>query len=427
MTQTSNTSLTGRYGLGPLGVAAAIFFIIGFVTWMNGPLISFVRVAFELSDTSAFLVPMVFYFSYFLFSLPASFLARRLGLRRGLSCALLLCATGVALFGQFISMRLYEGALTGLLVMGAGLSLMQVVINPLVSLLGPSERAAQRIAIMGVCNKIAGILAPIVLGTVVMGDIGSVAQKAQDTTDPAARDAILSSFVQAIYAPYMAMALVLLITAACVALFPLPELQAPALPGPTESRSRIFRPHLVFGIATMFVYVGIEVMAGDAIGTYGQGFGLPLSQTKFFTSLTLAAMLSGYVAGFVVVPRIITQERFMEVCCLAGGLLTIAAYLTHGYTSVLCVALLGAANAMLMPTIFPIALRGAGPWTPLVSALIVMAYSGGAIIPQIYVALKPFVGFQAMFALLVLPSYLIILLYARRYGKTGLLPLDQEL
>ncbi|KXV45152.1 glucose/galactose transporter [Gluconobacter roseus] len=418
--------MTGRYGLAPLGVAAAIFFIMGFVTWMNGPLISFVRVAFDLSDTSAFLVPMVFYFSYFLFSLPASFLARKLGLRTELSVSLLLCAAGVALFGQFIAMRLYGGALTGLLVMGAGLSLMQVVINPLVSLLGPSERASQRIAIMGVCNKCAGILAPIVLATLVMGDIGSISQRAQETIDPVARNALLTGFVHAIYAPYMTMAVVLLITAIGVAVCPLPDLQAPPIPGPLESSKRIFRPHLVAGIAVMFLYVGIEVMAGDAIGTYGQGFGLPLSQTRFFTSLTLAAMLGGYVTGFLIVPRFVTQERLMELACMMGGLLTTAAFLTHGYVSVLCVALLGAANAMLMPTIFPIAIRGAGLWTPLASALLVMAYSGGAIIPQIYVALKPVFGFQAMFALLVLPSYLALLLYARRYGQTGRLPLDQE-
>ncbi|QEH96031.1 glucose/galactose MFS transporter [Gluconobacter thailandicus] len=422
----SPDSLTGSYGLGPLGVAAAIFFMMGFVTWLNGPLISFVQVAFSLGDVSAFLVPLVFYLSYFLFSIPASFVARSLGLRRGLSGALVLCATGVALFGQFVSMRIYGGALAGLLVLGSGLALMQVVINPLVSLLGPSERAAQRIAIMGVCNKFAGILAPIVLATVVMGDIGNVAEKAQLAATPEAQDAILSSFVHAIYAPYISMAVVLLVAAVGVIFFPLPELQAPPLPSVSGSTDKIFRPHLVFGIAAMFIYVGIEVMAGDAIGTYGQGFGLPLSETKFFTSLTLAGMLAGYVAGFVVVPRIITQERFLEFSCIGGCILTIAAFLTHGYASVLCVALLGATNAMIMPTIFPIAIRGAGPWTPLASALIVMAYSGGAIIPQIYVLLKPYVGFQAMFALLVLPSYLAVLFYARRYGQTGLLPLDQK-
>lgn len=418
-------TLTGPYGPGPLGVAASIFFLMGFVTWLNGPLISFVRVAFSLGDVAAFMVPLVFYVSYFIFSIPASFLARKLGLRQGLSGALLLCALGVAVFGQFVSMRLYGGALTGLLILGAGLSLMQVVINPLVSLLGPSDRAAQRIAIMGVCNKCAGILAPIVLATVVMGDIDHVAQSVQSAPDAATRDAVLNAFVHAIYAPYMGMAVILLAAAIGVAFCPLPNLQAPPIPGLPGSGTRIFRPHLVFGILAMFLYVGVEVMAGDAIGTYGQQFGLPLSQTKFFTSLTLAAMLFGYLLGFFIVPRIITQERFLELSCIGGIGLTLMAFMTGGYVSVGCVALLGAANAMMMPTIFPIAIRGAGPWTPLASALIVMAYSGGAIMPQVYVALKPFVGFQAMFALLVIPSYLAILFYARRYGQTGLLPLDQ--
>jgi len=421
----SHHSLTTPYGLGPLGVAAGIFFMMGFVTWLNGPLISFVRVAFSLGDVAAFMVPLVFYISYFVFAIPASFLARRLGLRQGLSGALLLCAIGVATFGQFVAMRLYGGALTGLLILGAGLALMQVVVNPLVSLLGPPERAAQRIAVMGVCNKFAGILAPIVLATVVMGDIDHVAQNAQTAPDATARDAVLNSFVHAIYAPYMGMAVLLLAAAVAVVFCPLPNLQAPPIPGLPDSGSRIFRPHLVFGIFTMFLYVGVEVMAGDAIGTYGQQFGFPLSQTKFFTSLTLAAMLFGYLLGFIIVPRIITQERFLELSCIGGIILTLMAFLTTGYVSVGCVALLGAANAMIMPTIFPIAIRGAGPWTPLASALIVMAYSGGAIMPQIYVALKPFIGFQGMFALLVIPSYLAVFFYARHYGQTGLLPLDQ--
>ncbi|GBR55796.1 glucose/galactose MFS transporter [Gluconobacter sphaericus] len=421
----SHSSLTAPYGLGPLGVAAGIFFMMGFVTWLNGPLISFVRVAFSLGDVAAFMVPMVFYISYFIFSIPASFLARSLGLRKGLSVALLLCALGVATFGQFVSMRIYGGALTGLLILGAGLSLMQVVVNPLVSLLGPSDRAAQRIAVMGVCNKFAGILAPIVLATVVMGDIDHVAQSASAAPDAAARNAVLNTFVHAIYTPYMGMALLLLVAAVTVVFCPLPNLQAPLIPGMPDSGTRIFRPHLVFGILTMFLYVGVEVMAGDAIGTYGQQFGFPLSQTKFFTSFTLGAMLFGYLLGFAIIPRIITQERFLELSCIAGIILTLMAFLTTGYVSVACVALLGAANAMMMPTIFPIAIRGAGPWTPLASALLVMTYSGGAIIPQIYVALKPLIGFQAMFALLVIPSYFAVFFYARRYGQTGLLPLDQ--
>lgn len=419
-------SLVGEYGYGALAIAALIFFAMGFVTWLNGPLISFVRVAFSLSDVSAFFVPLVFYFSYFLFSIPASLLARKLGLKLGLSLAIVLSAFGVATFGQFVLWRVYAGALSGLLLLGAGLSLMQVVINPLVSLLGPPGRAAQRIAIMGVCNKLAGILAPIVLATVVMHDIGGVADRAQNAPDIATRDAILSHFTHALYAPYLGMAAMLVVIAAIVALFPLPNLEAPPFLTETSAPSRFLKPHLVFGFVTMFLYVGIEVMAGDAIGTYGQGFGLPLDQTKFFTALTLTGMLVGYIMGFLAVPRLLPQERYLEFACIAGGILTILAFLTQGYVSIACVALLGVTNAMIMPTIFPIAIRGAGTLTALASAIMVMSYSGGAIVPQFYVWLKPYVGFQGMFALLVLPSYTAIYFYARRYGRVGLLPMEQK-
>lgn len=412
--------LVGSYGYSALAVAALIFFAMGFVTWLNGPLISFVRVAFSLSEFSAFFIPLAFYFSFFLFSIPTSLIAQRLGLKAGLTLSVLVSALGVATFGQFVAWRIYPGALTGLLILGAGISLMQVVINPLVSLLGPPDRAAQRISIMGICNKTAGILAPIVLGLLVMRNIGEVAEKAQSATDPAIREALLNNFVQALYLPYLGMAGILVLIACVVALAPMPNLEAPPIVSGDGAKSGFFKPHLVFGFVAMFLYVGIEVMAGDAIGTYGQSFGLPLDQTKFFTALTLTGMLIGYVMGFVIVPRFIRQERYVQISCAAGCVLTVFAVLTQGYTSVFCVALLGVTNAMIMPTLFPIAIRGAGHMTAMASAVMVMSYSGGAIVPQFYVWLKPVFGFQGMFALIVIPAYLVILAYAHRYGRVGL-------
>ena len=412
--------LVGSYGYSALAVAALIFFAMGFVTWLNGPLISFVRVAFSLSEFSAFFIPLSFYFSFFLFSIPTSLIAQRLGLKAGLTLSVLVSALGVATFGQFVAWRIYPGALTGLLILGAGISLMQVVINPLVSLLGPPDRAAQRISIMGICNKTAGILAPIVLGLLVMRNIGEVAEKAQSATDPAIREALLNNFVQALYLPYLGMAGILVLIACVVALAPMPNLEAPPIVSGDGAKSGFFKPHLVFGFVAMFLYVGIEVMAGDAIGTYGQSFGLPLDQTKFFTALTLTGMLIGYIMGFVIVPRLIRQERYVQISCAAGCVLTVFAVLTQGYTSVFCVALLGVTNAMIMPTLFPIAIRGAGHMTAMASAVMVMSYSGGAIVPQFYVWLKPVFGFQGMFALIVIPAYLVILAYAHRYGRVGL-------
>ncbi|GBQ85814.1 glucose/galactose transporter [Gluconacetobacter johannae DSM 13595] len=403
-------SPAGPYGWLPIVMLGGLFFMIGFVTWLNGPLISFVQVAFDISDVSAFLVPLVFYLSYFLFPVPASFITARTGLKKGLALALVVMAAGAVLFGQFISLRWYPGALGGLVVLGAGLSLLQITVNPYVSILGPIESAAQRIAIMGVCNKFAGIVAPIALALLVMRDIGGVANRIRATTDPVARDRILDGFTHAVYLPYLGMALILLLAAAWVRRSSLPDIALDA-PARAETTTAAPRGRLLFGVLGMFLYVGVEVMAGDAIGTYGRGFGLPLDTTKFFTSLTLAAMMLGYVGGLLCVPRLLSQERCLVASAATGILLTVCAFLSTGYASVACVALLGLANAMIMPTLFPISIRDMGSATGRASAYLVMAFSGGAVLPQIFVALKQGHDFQAVFAGIMIPAYLYILLF----------------
>jgi fucose permease len=154
-----------------------LFFIFGFVTWLNGPLITYVKLAFDLDDVNAFLVPMAFYLSYFFLALPASWILARTGMKRGMALGLFVMAVGAAMFGQFATMRIYPGALTGLFVIGAGLALLQTAANPYISILGPIESAAQRIALMGICNKVAGILAPLLIGTVVLHGIGDLSEQ----------------------------------------------------------------------------------------------------------------------------------------------------------------------------------------------------------------------------------------------------------
>ncbi|MBV1836316.1 glucose/galactose MFS transporter [Acetobacter estunensis] len=405
----------GSYGWPPLIATAALFFLIGFVTWLNGPLIAFVRVAFSLSDTGAFLVPFVFYLSYLFFALPAAWITDKMGLRRGLALALAIMSIGTALFGQFVAARSYSGALAGLLVLGCGLTQLQVTVNPYVSLLGPHDRAAQRIAIMGLCNKCAGILAPIVLAALVMRDIGGVVEAAQNAPSAAARGIILSGFAQAIYLPYLIMAGTLFLASLAVAFSQLPDPVCPD--GNALSSSRFsMSPRLTFGILTTFLYVGVEVLAGDAIGTYGQGFGLPLEQTRFFTAFTLTGMMVGYVLGLVCVPRFLSQQHAMMLSSLAGVFFALTALFTHGYLSVLCVAFLGLANAMIMPALFPMAIRDSGPHVARASALLVMAFSGGAFVPQIFALLKPLIGFQDAFTALALTAYVIILFYNLIFG-----------
>ncbi|MDH5824589.1 sugar MFS transporter [Luteimonas sp. RD2P54] len=411
----------------PLPMAIAImgllYFIIGFFTWINGPLITFVQLAFELDEVNAFLVLMVFYLSYFFLALPAAWVLKRTGMKKGLALSLAVMAGGAMLFGEFSTQRWYPGALSGLFVIGGGLALLQTAVNPYVSILGPIDSAAQRIALMGICNKVAGILAPLVLGTLVLHGIGDLAGEVA-AADPAGRAQLLDAFAAKIHAPYMAMAGVLMLVAAGVLLSPLPELrpaEANADAGGAGAGRGIFSfPHLWLGVLCLFTYVGVEVMAGDAIGTYGQALALPLDHTKFFTSFTLFAMLLGYLAGLVLIPRFVSQERYLSVSALLGIAFTTAAYLTGGYLSVGFVAALGFANAMMWPAIFPMAIRGLGRSTETGSALLVMGIAGGAIIPQAFAVFKQHFDFQLVFLLLMLPCYLYILYYARRGHRLGL-------
>lgn len=400
----------------------ALYFIIGFVTWLNGPLISFVGLAFTLDDVGAFLIPLVFYLSYFFLSLPASWIMNRIGMKRGLALSLFVMAIGTAIFGQFATMRSYPGALAGLFVIGGGLSLLQTAINPYISILGPIESAARRIAMMGICNKVAGILAPIVLGALVLHGMGDLSQRVAAAADPAARAALLDRFAGAIYVPYMTMAVILLLSAIWIARSSLPEIvpdrnnASAADVGGALPRA----PHLWLGVLCLFLYVGVEVMAGDAIGTYGRGFGLPLDQTKFFTSFTLGAMLVGYLLGLLLIPRVVSQERYLAGSAGLGIVLSLAAMMTTGYAAVACVALLGIANAMMWPTIFPLAIKGLGRQTGAGSALLIMGVSGGAIVPQLFVHLKLHHDFQTVFTLLMAPCYLYIMLYALFGYRAGM-------
>jgi glucose/galactose transporter len=178
-------------------------------------------------------------------------------------------------------------------------------------------------------------------------------------------------------------------------------------------------PHLWLGVLCLFLYVGVEVMAGDAIGTYGQGFGLPLDETKHFTSYTMFAMLLGYLAGLVLIPRFISQQRYLAISAVLGVLFTVGAFVSHGYVSVACVAALGFANAMMWPAIFPLAIKGLGRYTERGSALLVMGIVGGAIVPQLFVHLKQHFDFQLVFLLLMVPCYLYILYYGMRGHAVG--------
>ena len=424
LTSAAPSTTTVRSQFGSIAIIGALFFIFGFVTWLNGPLITFAQLAFELDEVNAFLILTAFFLSYFFLAIPSSWILKRTGMKKGLALGLFTMAVGAALFGEFCTQRWYPGALGGLFVIGGGLALLQTASNPYISILGPIESAAQRIAVMGICNKIAGFLAPIAIGMLVMQGIGELSAQVA-AADAATRDRLLDAFAAKIHAPYLVMAGLLALLAIGVLFSPLPEIDPKTANATTASddaagdRGILRFPHLWLGALCIFAYVGAEVMAGDAIGAYGKAFGLPLDHTKFFTSFTLGAMLLGYVAGLVAIPRLVSQQVYLTWSALLGVLLVTGAFLTEGYVSVGFVAALGFANAMMWPAIFPLAIQGLGRHTELGSALLVMGIVGGAIIPRLFAGLKQDHDFQLVFLLLMVPCYLYILFFAVRGHRVG--------
>ncbi|HET9429903.1 MAG TPA: sugar MFS transporter, partial [Chitinophagaceae bacterium] len=397
-----------------------LFFIFGFVTWMNGTLIPFLKLACNLkTDAEAFFVTFAFYMAYFFLAIPSSAVLKKTGMKNGMSWGLIVMAIGALVFIPAANTRSFSLFLIGLFVQGMGLALLQTASNPYVSIVGPIESAAKRISIMGICNKTAGILSPIILSSIVLKNANALQDKINAATDIAEKDILLNELATRIIYPYIVMAAVLFILSIKIRKSSLPDIDAakanaePTVQSAAAGKTSIMQfPHLLLGVLCIFVYVGVEVMAGDAIGIYGKGFGIPLDEYKYFTPITLACMLLGYLIGIFTIPKYVSQEKALRFSAMAGILFTIGAYTTKGYVSVGFVAALGLANALMWPAIFPLAIKQLGRFTERGSALLIMGIAGGAVIPLLFGYLKAGIDFQLVFLVIMLPCYLYILYYS---------------
>ncbi|KAF1707425.1 sugar MFS transporter [Pseudoxanthomonas sacheonensis] len=420
----ANATVAANRYVGSIAIIGLLFFIIGFFTWINGPLILFAKVAFDVSDAYAFLIPSAFYISYFCLALPSSVILKKTGMKKGIALSLLVMAIGAAIFGQFTTGRSYAGAVSGIFILGGGLALLQTAINPYISILGPIEGAARRIAIMGICNKVAGAIATYGLARAVLHGMENISVQVESAL-PVEKTELLTEFAGRIHGPYMAMAGVLAVLAIAILYSSLPELKAEDVNSSPESideqRNSIFSfPHVWLGALCIFVYVGAEVMAGDAIGIYGKNLGLSLDYAKYFTIGTLACMLIGYVVGLLLIPKYVSQERYLSISAILGIAFSIAAMFTDGYLSVAFVAALGFANAIMWPAIFPLAIKGLGRFTEKGSALLIMGIAGGAVVPQLFAHFKELFDFQVVFAVLMVVCYAYVLFFARRGHRVGM-------
>lgn len=396
-------------------IIGAFFFIFGFVTWINGTLIPYLRIACELEEWQAYLVTFAFYISYTIMALPSGKLLQRTGMVKGMSMGLVIMAAGCLVFIPAALTRMYSLFLLGLFFVGTGLTILQSAVNPYVTLLGSQGSAAKRISIMGICNKVAGILAPLVVGSIILKNSdGLIAELA--SLSPAAKQLRLDQLSRTVIFPYVSLTIILLLIAMAIRYAHLPEITSEVEEDEkhdniTDKKSGVQMQYLL-GFIAIFCCVGTEVLAGDTIGNYGLFHGLGLDTAKNLASFTLAGMMIGYIGGVLGIPKLISQQKAFYYSSLLGLLITLAIIFVPGKASIICLAVLGLANALLWPAIWPQALSGLkGKQLNKGSAILIMGIAGGALLPLGYGWLAKYFNNQNAYWILF-PVYLFLLFYS---------------
>jgi len=443
-TSSSTTTISRKDYIFSITVIGLFFFIFGFVTWLNGILIPFLRTACELNDFQAYFVTFAFYVSYFVMALPSSAVLKKTGFKNGMALGLWVMALGALVFIPAAMTRTFSLFLTGLFVEGTGLALLQTASNPYITIIGPRETAAKRISIMGIANKFAGAIAPIILASFILKDSHILEEKLSQAADAASKGILLDEMAQKVIGPYIVMAAILVLLGLLLKFVHLPEVDTDAedeaVGESNAKKTSIWQfPHLILGVIALFFYVGVEVIAGDTIIRYGQSLKVPMDSAKYFTSLTLLSMILGYLLGIFLIPRYIKQGTALKICTILGVVFSIGAILTPAtivFTmpfvdlvtfkplqlalplTVLFVALLGLANSLVWPAMWPLALDGLGKFTKTASAMLIMAIAGGAVLPLLYGKLAMAFSTQSAYWICV-PAYLIIMYYAFLGHKAG--------
>ncbi len=407
MTPTTAPTKPQNY-TGPLLIIGALFFVFGFVTWVNSVLIAFFKQAFNLSTVGSNLVAFAFFISYTVMAIPSSAVLKRTGFKNGMSLGLLVMAVGTLIFIPAANAVSYPLFLVGLFLIGIGLTVLQTASNPYATILGPRESAAQRISFLGIANKLAGIISQRIFGGLLLTGT-SVAVGAES--------------LQKVVQPYLILTGVLVVLAGLIRFSNLPEVseeQDDTTAAPLSNHTSVWQfPNLILGVVALFCYVGAEVISGDTIINYGKAIGFSNDEAKHFTEYTLYGLLAGYLLGIVAIPRWISQQNALRYGMILALILTVGALVTDGFTSVLCIALLGFAISPVWPAVWPLALNRLGSFTKLGSAMLIMGISGGALLPLIHGYMTDHISPKMAYALL-LPMFVFILYYAvAGYKKTS--------
>lgn len=411
----------------PLVIIGALFFIFGLVSWVNAILIPYFKIACELTHTQAYLVAMAFYIAYLVMAIPASKLLNYFGFKKGMMFGLWFMALGALLFIPAALTRTYGIFLTGLFSIGTGLAILQTAANPYVTVIGPIESAARRISMMGLCNKFAGIISPLIFAALVLkaSDSQLFAQLAEGIMSEPERNAALDELIRRVIPPYAVLSVFLFAFGLFIRYSSLPEINTQEQNAGTDAQSAgktsIFQyPYLILGALAIFFHVGSQVIAIDTIIGYAETMGLDLNEAKTFPSYTMVCTLIGYLLGILLIPRILKQRTALQICTITGMLLSLLVIFVSGRVTIMghntdlsiwFLVLLGMPNALIYAGIWPLAIRDLGKFTNLGSSLLVMGLCGNAFLPVIYGLLADAAGVRMAYWVLI-PCFIYLIFYA---------------
>jgi len=406
-------------------IIGLMFFIFGFVSWVNSILIPYFKIACELTSFQAYLVAFAFYIAYFVMSVPSSYLLKVVGFKKGMMIGFWSMALGAFIFIPAAMSRTYEIFLFGLFTIGIGLAILQTAANPYITILGAKERAAQRISIMGICNKAAGILSPLVFAAVILRPTDTDLFAQLSSMTDIQRSAALDELIRRVINPYISLGSFLFVLGFLVYKSPLPEIdtehESEEIATANAGKTSIFQfPHLILGALAIFLHVGTQVIAIDTIIGYANSMGIDLLEAKVFPSYTLFCTICGYLIGITVIPKFISQVNALRICTLLGTVFTLLIIFTKGQIgflghntdiSIWFVVLLGLANSLVWAGIWPLALDDLGRFTKLGASVMIMGLCGNAIMPLFYGYIADLYSVRIAYWVLF-PCYLYLVFYA---------------
>lgn len=412
--RTATSSTAGNNYRFALVALTSLFFMWGFITCLNDILIPHLKNVFQLNYTQSMMIQLCFFGAYFIVSLPAGALVKRISYKWGIVVGLLIAAIGCALFIPAASYRVYALFLGALFVLASGVTILQVAANPYVTELGAPETASSRLTLTQAFNSLGTTIAPLFGAFLILsaatGDIQSASGEQLEALRLAEADAVRF--------PYMLLAIAFLVLAAVFAALKLPHVETEdttVAEGGERSSAWAYR-HLVLGAIGLFVYVGAEVSIGSFLVNYlaePSIAGMPESEAAHYVAYFWGgAMIGRFVGAYVM--RFVDDGKALAFNAGVAILLILLTVFAGGSLAMWSVLAIGLFNSIMFPTIFSLALKGLGRHTSQGSGILCLAIVGGAILPVVQGMLADTVGIHLAF---LMPA--ICYLYIAYYGLKG--------